>query len=193
VINERTLVILKPDAVARGIVGEILTRFEKVGLKIVAMKMIFAPEDKLKEHYFKDDQWLIEKGKGIIKNKGYSENYDPKIAGQEIVDGLVQDMMILPVIAMILEGHNAINVVRKLVGPTNVEQALPGTIRGDYSHDTYALANVSDRPILTVIHASGDLADAEKEVKLWFAPEEIYGYERADAKIHYRKGNLSKK
>jgi len=193
VINERTLVILKPDVVARGIVGEILTRFEKVGLKIVAMKMIFAPEDKLQEHYFKDDQWLIEKGKGIIKNKGYPENYDPKIAGQEIVDGLVQDMMILPVIAMILEGHNAVNVVRKLVGPTNVEQALPGTIRGDYSHDTYALANVSDRPILTIIHASGDLADAEKEVKLWFAPEEIHGYERADAKIHYRKGNLNKK
>jgi len=192
-MNERTLVILKPDAVARGIVGEILTRFEKVGLKIVAMKMIFAPEDKLKEHYFKDDQWLIEKGKGIIKNKGYPENYDQKIAGQEIVDGLVQDMMILPVIAMILEGHNAVNVVRKLVGPTNVEQALPGTIRGDYSHDTYALANVSDRPILTIVHASGDLADAEKEVKLWFAPEEIQGYERADAKIHYRKGNLNKK
>lgn len=190
-INERTLVILKPDAVARGIVGEILSRFEKVGLKIVAMKMIFASEEKLKEHYYKDDEWLIEKGKGIIKNKGYPEDYDPKKAGQEIVDGLVQDMRILPVIAMVLEGHNAVNVVRKLVGPTNVEQAQPGTIRGDYSHDTYGLANVSDRPIITVIHASGDLADAEKEVKIWFSPEEIHDYERSDTKLHYRKGKLN--
>ncbi len=191
-MNERTLVILKPDAVARGIIGDIISRFEKVGLKIVGMKMIFAPEDKLREHYYKDDEWLIEKGKGIIKNKGYPDGYDPKKAGSEIVDGLVQDMMILPVIAMVLEGHNAVNVVRKLVGPTNVEQAPPGTIRGDYSHDTYALANVSDRPIITVIHASGDLKDAEKEVKLWFRPDELHNYDRADTRFHYRKGSLTK-
>ena len=189
-INEKTLVILKPDAVARGITGDIISRFERVGLKIVGMKMIFARKEQLEEHYFKDDEWLIEKGKGIIKNKGYPEDYDPKKAGKEIVDGLVQDMMLLPVVAMVLEGHNAVNVVRKLVGPTNVENAQPGTIRGDYSHDTYALANVSDRPIITVIHASGDLKDAEKEVKLWFTPEELHDYEKVDTKLHYRKGKL---
>lgn len=191
-MKEKTLVVLKPDCVARGIVGEIIARFEKVGLKIVATKMLFAKKEQLEEHYYKDDKWLVEKGRGMIKNKGYPENYDPKKAGQEIVDGLVKDMMILPVIAMVLEGHNAVNVVRKICGPTNVEEAQPGTIRGDYSHDTYSLANVSDRPILTIIHASGDLDDAKKEIDIWFRPEEILDYERPDDKIHYRKGELKK-
>jgi nucleoside-diphosphate kinase len=189
-INERTLVILKPDAIARGIMGEILSRFEKVGLKVVGMKMIFATKEQLEEHYYKDDAWLLEKGPGIIKNKGYPEDYDPKKAGMEIVNGLVQDMMILPVLAMVLEGHNAVNVVRKICGPTNVEQAMPGTIRGDYSHDTYGLANVSDRPIITVIHASGALDEAKKEIDIWFKPEEIHTYNKPDAAIHYRKGTL---
>lgn len=188
--NEQTLVILKPDAVARGIVGEIIHRFERVGLKIVAMKMIFATQEQLEDHYFKDDEWLIKKGQGIIKNKGYPANYDPKKAGREIVDGLIDDMRLLPVIAMVLEGHNSVNVVRKLLGPTNVEEAMPGTIRGDFSHDTYALANVSDRPIITIVHASGDLADAEKEIKIWFKPEELHNYEKIDTHLHYRKGNL---
>lgn len=187
-IDERTLVILKPDAVSRGLIGKILSRFERVGLKIAAMKMVFATKEQLQEHYFKEDDWLIEKGKGIIKNKGYPEDHDPKAAGQEIIDGLVQDMMLLPVVALVLEGHNAVNVVRKIVGPTNVEDAPPGTIRGDYSHDTYALANVSDRPIITIIHASGDLADAKKEINIWFTPEEIHKYAKADTQLHYRKG-----
>lgn len=186
--TERTLLLLKPDVIMRGITGEILARFEKVGLKIVAMKMVLAKKEQLEDHYFKDDEWLIRKGIGIIKNKGYAADYNPKKAGKEIVDSLVNDMMISPIIAFVLEGHNAINVVRKLTGPTNVEEAMPGTIRGDYSHDTYGLANISDRPILTVIHASGDKKDAEKEIKIWFSPEELYSYERADSSIHYRKG-----
>lgn len=185
---EQTLVLLKPDAVQRNIVGEIITRFERVGLKIAAMKMIFATETQLEEQYAKDDQWLIEKGKLIIKNKGYPNNYDPKKAGREIVQGLIDDMRLSPVIAMVLEGHNAINVVRKICGPTNVEEALPGTIRGDYSHDTYALANISNRPIITIIHASGDKAEEKKEIKIWFKPEEIHSYEKLDALLHYRKG-----
>ncbi len=185
---ERTLVILKPDAVLRGITGEIMARFEKVGLKIVAMKMLFATKKQLEEHYFKDDEWLIKKGKDIIKNKGYPASYDPKKAGKEITTSLVEDMRLSPVIAFVLEGHNAINVVRKLTGPTNVEEALPGTIRGDYSHDTYGLANISNRPIITIMHASGDKKDAEREIKIWFTDKEIYSYEKSDTKLHYRKG-----
>ncbi|MAG78427.1 nucleoside-diphosphate kinase [archaeon] len=184
---EKTLVIIKPDAIQRGIVGEITQRFEKVGLKLAAMKMLFATKEQLEEHYYKDDEWLMEKGKGIIKNKNYPKDYDPKKAGKEIVDALVDDMRLSPVIALILEGHNAINVVRKIAGPTNIEQALPGTIRGDYSHDTYGLANVSDRPIITIIHASGDKPDAEKEIKIWFPNNEIFDYEKMDAAWHYRK------
>ncbi len=188
-INEQTLVLLKPDAILRGLTGEIINRFERVGLKIAAIKMLQATEEQLSEHYYKDDEWLIEKGKKIIQNKNYSQDYDPKTAGQEIVNGLVKDMQLSPIIALVLEGHNAVNVVRKICGPTNVEEALPGTIRGDYSHDTFSLANVSDRPIITVIHASGDLEDAKKEIGIWFGPEEIHSYEKADSPIHYRKQN----
>jgi nucleoside-diphosphate kinase len=187
-LAEQTLVLLKPDAVQRGIVGDIITRFEHVGLKISAMKMVFATEKQLEEHYKKDDAWLITKGKLIIQNKGYPSNYDPKKAGFEIVQGLIDDMRLSPIVAMVLEGHNAINVVRKICGPTNVEEAMPGTIRGDYSHDTYALANVSDRPIITIIHASGDKKDAETEIKIWFTAKEIHSYDKLDAQLHYRKG-----
>ena len=187
---EQTLVILKPDAVQRAITGEILKRFERVGLKIVGMKMLFATKEQVAEHYYKDDEWLVRVGKGVVKNKGYPEDYDPKKAGQEIVDSLMNDMRLCPVVAMVLEGHNAINVVRKLCGPTNVEEALPGTIRGDYSHDTYVLANIKERPILTIIHASGDIDDAKKEVGIWFSPEEVHTYSKLDTDWHYRKGSL---
>ena len=189
-MQEKTLVILKPDVVARGIMGEIITRFEKIGLKIVGMKMIFASREQLEEHYHKDDAWLLEKGKSLIKNKGYPEDYDLKKAGKEIVDGLVNDMMILPVVVMVIEGHNAAKVVKKMTGPTNIEEAMPGTIRGDYSHDTYGLANVLDRPILTVIHASGNAEEAKKEIDIWFKPEEIHNYDRTDTALHYRKGKI---
>lgn len=185
---EKTLVILKPDAVKRGIAGEIIARFERVGLRIVAMKMIFASRKQLEEHYYKDEAWLIKKGKSIIQNKNYPEDYDPKKAGMEIVNGLIKDIRLSPVITMVLEGHNAVDVVRKLTGPTNIEEALPGTIRGDYSHDTYGLANTSDRPIITIIHASGTVEEAQKEIDIWFTPEEIHSYKRTDTDLHYRMG-----
>lgn len=185
--KERALILFKPDAVQRGIVGEILSRFEKVGLKIIALKMLDAKEEQLAKHYYKDDEWLVRKGEGVKKNKSYSEDYDAKKAGQEIVDGLMKDMQICPIIAMVLEGHNAIHTVRRLAGPTNLNEAAPGTIRGDYAHDTYDLANVSNRPIITIIHATDDAKDSEKEINTWFEPSEIHSYEKADEKIHYRK------
>lgn len=187
--NERSLVLLKPDAVGRGIMGDIISRFERVGLKIVGMKMIFATDKQLEEHYYKDDEWLIQKGRGIIKNKGYPADYDPKKAGREIVDGLLKDMKLLPIVAMAIEGHMAVKNVKRLVGPTNVQEALPGTIRGDYSHDSYDLANVYDRPIITVIHCSGEVHEAEKELKIWFKEDELHTYDKLDASMHYRNFN----
>ena len=112
-MKERTLILFKPDAVQRGIVGEILSRFEKVGLKIIALKMLDAKEEQLARHYYKDDEWLIKKGEGIKKNKDYPKDYDAKKAGQEIIDGNISDLRISPIIAMVLEGHNAIKVVKK--------------------------------------------------------------------------------
>ncbi len=185
--NERALILFKPDAVQRGIVGEILSRFERVGLKIIALKMLDAREEQLAKHYYKDEAWLVKKGEGIKKNKGYPEDYDAKKAGQEIVEGLMKDMKLCPIIAMVLEGHNAVGTVRRLAGSTNINEAAPGTIRGDYSHDTFDLANISNRPGITIIHATDDPAESEKEVNIWFNPDEIHSYERLDEKIHYRK------
>ena len=185
--TERTLVLFKPDAVQRGIVGEILTRFEKIGLKIIGLKMLDAKEEQLAKHYFKDDAWLIKKGEGIKKNKAYPEDYDLKKAGQEIIDGLMKDMCICPIIALVLEGHNAVKNIKRLAGPTNIEEALPGTIRGDYSHDTYKLANKKNRPILTIIHATDNPAESEKEISIWFNPSEIHSYKKTDEEIHYRE------
>jgi len=185
--TEKTLVLFKPDAVQRGIVGEILSRFEKIGLKIVALKMLDAGEEILAKHYYKDEEWLIKKGKGIIEKKNYAKDYDPKKAGQEILDGIKTDMRMSPIIAMVLEGHNAVAVVKKLTGPTDIEQAPPGTIRGDYSHDTYTLANISNRPNITIIHATDDTKESEKEIEIWFDKNEIHSYKKPEDEIHYRK------
>lgn len=184
---ERTLVLFKPDAVQRGLVGEILSRFERVGLKIIALKMLDAGEEQLAKHYYKDEKWLIEKGRDIMKKKGYAEDYDPKKAGQEIIDNLIRDMKISPIIAMVLEGHNAVKTVKRLTGPTNIDEALPGTIRGDYSHDTFGLANISNRPNLTIIHATDDPAESKREIEIWFDENELHSYEKPEEKLHYRK------
>jgi len=184
---EQTLVLFKPDTLQRGIVGEILSRFEKVGLKLVGLKMLDARDEQLAKHYYKDEAWLIEKGIGMIKKKGYAEDHDPKAAGQEIVDGLMKDMKITPIIAVALEGHNAVMTVKRLAGPTNIDDAAPGTIRGDYSHDTFGLANISNRPNLTIIHATDNPAEAEHELGIWFNPSEIHSYSKIDEAIHHRK------
>jgi len=184
---EQTLVLFKPDTLQRGIVGEILSRFEKVGLKIVGLKMLDARDEQLAKHYYKDEEWLIKKGKTMIEKKGYSADHDPKAAGQEIVDGLMKDMKITPIIALALEGHNAVMTVKRLAGPTNIDEAAPGTIRGDFSHDTFGLANISNRPNLTIIHATDNPAEAENELGIWFNPSEIHSYSKIDEKIHHRK------
>ncbi len=184
--RERTLVLLKPDAVQRGLVGEIISRFERVGMKIAAIKMIQAPRETLEKHYYKDEKWMKEKGELYKKKLGLPENTDPVQIGKNLVDGLVEDMQISPIIAMVLEGHNAVYTVKRLTGPTNIDEAAPGTIRGDYSHDTFELANRSNRPNLTIIHATDNSAEAKKEIDFWFSPDEIHAYEKPEEKIHYR-------
>jgi len=193
---EQTLVILKPDVVARGIIGEILVRFERVGLKVVAMKMLQVPHELAKEHYKKDDEWLLKVGTKLIKNQGLDPNTeDPMKHGQRICDSLAEDLMEYPVVAMVLEGHNSIALVRKMIGEQSPENSAPGTIRGDYSQDTYVLANASDRPVINLVHASDEPENAKNEIALWFKPEEIIKWEKPDAKIHFRgieKANKAK-
>ncbi|HIH39716.1 TPA: nucleoside-diphosphate kinase [Candidatus Woesearchaeota archaeon] len=186
-MNEKTLVIFKPDVLARGLAGEILSRFEKVGLKIVAMKMVMADENIAKEHYRKDDEWLLKKGKQMMQTLNISDG-DPKKYGQMICDSLSSDLRIYPIIALILEGHKAISAVKKLVGPTNPEEAMPGTIRGDFSHDSYLLANINKRPAINLVHCTDDSKEVDREIKLWFSPEEIVSWRKPDEIINYRRG-----
>ena len=161
---EKTLVLFKPDAVQRGIVGEILTRFERVGLKIVATKMI-APD---KDHYYRHYEGI---GQLITRR------------GQQAFD-VTLDMMIQgPVIAMVFEGVEAVALIRKLVGGTEPKSALPGTIRGDFSHMSFEYADGMKKGIPNLIHASGDPEEAEKEIGHWFSDDEIYSYERASEKF----------
>ena len=161
---ERTLVVFKPDAVQRGIVGEILTRFERVGLKIVATKMI-APT---REHYYKHYEEI---GKMVTRR------------GQDKFDITLEMMVQGPVIAMVLEGVEAVELVRKLVGTTEPKSAAPGTIRGDYSHMSFGYGDSQNKGIPNLIHASGDSDEAEQEIAHWFSDEELYDYQALSGKF----------
>ncbi len=154
---EQTLIIFKPDALQRGVVGEILTRFEKTGLKLVGMKMLTASDENLHGHY---------EGIGKLKTRKGDEIFQMTLAMMK--DG--------PVVAAVLEGIEAADLVRKLVGPTEPKSAPPGTIRGDYAHVSYGHADSESIGIPNLVHASGDAAEAKLEVALWFTPEELFSY-----------------
>jgi nucleoside-diphosphate kinase len=155
---ERTLIILKPDALQRGIAGEIITRFEHVGLKVVATKML-QPD---REHYFHHYETISK----MISRRG-----------QAAFDVTLEMMQAGPVLAMVLEGIEAVEQVRKMVGTTEPKIAAPGTIRGDFAHISFAYANDKGLGIANLIHASGDDKEAEQEIAHWFKPEELYSYE----------------
>lgn len=161
---QRTLVLFKPDTVQRGLVGEILTRFERVGLKIVATKMI-APD---KAHYHKHYEEI---GQMITRR------------GEHAFDVTLQMMVQGPVIAMVFEGVEAVALVRKLVGATEPKAADPGTIRGDYSHMSFGYADSEGKGIPNLIHASGDADEAKKEISHWFSDEEMYDYQALHEKF----------
>lgn len=167
---ERTLIILKPDAMQRGIVGEIITRFERVGLKIVATKMLAPGEEHYHRHY-----------------EGISQMISRR--GQAAFDVTLAMMQSGPVLAMVLEGVEAVEQVRKMVGTTEPKSAAPGTIRGDYAHVSFAYANDKGLAIANLIHASGDASEAEQEIKHWFGDDEIFGYEAAHEKFTQPKAS----
>lgn len=154
---ERTLILFKPDAVQRGVVGEILSRFERVGLKIVGTKMISPSKEHFYKHYEEIGQVITRRGEKVFNN-------------------VLVNMTDGPVIAMVLEGIEAVDLVRKLVGSTEPKSSAPGTIRGDFSHMSYGYGDEQDKGIPNLIHASGDLADAKKEIPHWFSDEELYDY-----------------
>jgi nucleoside-diphosphate kinase len=155
---EHTLVLVKPDGVARGLIGEVISRFEKRGLKIVALKLVRPTADMAAKHYTED----IAERNGEAVRKALLEF----VTGETIV-------------AMIVEGVNAIENVRKLVGATESKSAAPGTIRGDFSHVSYGYADGKGIVVKNVVHASGDPEDAKRECALWFSVDEIHDYKRS--------------
>lgn len=179
---ERTLIIAKHDAVERGLMGEIISRFERVGMKLVALEFLEATDDMGLQHYPATKEWLEKVGNRTLaeyKEKGI----DPKERlgtdkaieiGKMIKQWNVEYLTAGPVLAMIFEGPGAVKIGRKLVGETNPSVALPGTIRGDYSSDNADLANDFMRPFYNLVHASGTPEEAEFEIALWFEKSEIF-------------------
>jgi nucleoside-diphosphate kinase len=153
-LRERTLVILKPDAVARGLAGRILQRFEDAALKIVGMKMRTMDADFTRKHYFDLEERL----------------------GATVYNATAGFMQRGPVIAFVLEGEDAVATVRKLVGTTYPNEAQPGSIRGDFAHQSKAVATATGKPVANLVHASGNKDEADYEIKLWFDESELYAY-----------------
>lgn len=186
--HEKSLVLLKPDSVQRGLIGEILSRFEKKGLKITAMRMIWATKEMAEKHYFWSDEEKTANGNRTInayQSKGLEANRTPIEYAEDTQKKLHKFMSIGPIVALVIEGAHAIEHVRKLVGSGNPLQADMGTIRADYTIDSYIIADEADRAARNLIHASSSVGEAEREIKVWFKDEDIFDYELAIEKILY--------
>lgn len=180
-VIERTLVVLKPDAISRNLMGEIITRFERTGLKIMGMKMVWVDEAFAKKHYFLDEQWaknVYEKTKKTKEANGEPFPYkDHMEYGGMIQRWNANFLREGPVVALVLQGPHAVEIVRKMVGSTEPRQATPGTIRGDYAMiESYTLANTKERVLRNLAHASDSPENAEREISLWFKEEELHTY-----------------
>jgi len=153
------------------------------------MKMIMADPAIAKEHYKKDDEWLIRKGKQIAEQLKLEIKDDEefKKQGQTILTGLEKDIRLYPIIAMVFEGHKAILLIKRMVGPTNPEEAMPGTIRGDFCQDSYLLANHLGRPVVNIVHCTDDPNESEREINLWFNKEEIIDWVHPQETLDFRK------
>lgn len=186
-LNERTLVLIKPDGVKRGIVGRIVTRFEKAGLKIAGLKMVHISPEFAENHYPNTPEWIRgmgqktletyrEQGKDPVQEMGTD---DPMIIGNMIKGWNVDYLTSGPIIALVLEGAHAISVVRKMCGFTLPAFADPGTIRGDFSITSPIVANELKRAVRNLVHASSDPQEADYEISHWFSTEELWSYRTA--------------
>jgi nucleoside-diphosphate kinase len=157
---EKTLIIFKPDSVQRGIVGEVMIRFERAGFKIVGIKMLQPNREHYDKHY---------EGIGTLKTR----------KGDEIFESTLASMQDGPVIAMVIEGVEAVESIRKMVGSTEPKSAAPGTIRGDFAHVNYSQASSSGKGVANIVHASADANEAKQEIAHWFNDDELFEYQIA--------------
>lgn len=186
--HQRTLVILKPDAVQRSLVGEIIKRIERTGLKFVGFKFIVPTEDALIRHYNKDTVWFEEKGQRIVADRKKHNLPIEKEAveyGKEIIDGIVKFMTSGPVLVFVVEGNESVAVIKKLVGSTEPATSDVGTIRGDYTIDSYAHSSVQNRAVRNLVHCSESPEEAMREIAVWFREDEMIAYRLVGEQILY--------
>ena len=186
--KERTFVILKPDAVQRGLIGEVIKRIENTGLKLVALKMVNATEEQLWNHYSKDDEWFLKKGNRTIEERtamGMPIEKEAIEYGKDIIRALVKFMSCGPIVPMIWEGNQAVGIVKKIVGSTEPLSSDSGTLRGDYTLDSYELASLDSRAVRNLIHCSDPVSDAAREIPIWFTETEILQYRLIAEQILY--------
>lgn len=187
--KERTLVIVKPDGVQRSLMGEVIKRLERVGLKLVASKFMVPTLDLVEKHYTVDPEW--KKNVGLKSIEAYEKQgkkcqfEDPVEMGDFVLGKLKKYMTSGPVMVMVWEGLHATAVVRKLVGGTEPRTSDVGTIRGDYVHDSYEMADVDGRSVRNIVHASGSPEEANNEIKIWFDNKEIIEYRLIQEAILY--------
>ena len=187
--KERTLVVVKPDGVQRGLVGEIIRRYEGVGLKLVGMKMLVPDEAHIEKHYTLDPEWRRITGEKTInsyRDKGLKPpSEDPLKITEAILQNLKKYLSCGPVIAMVWEGAHAVGIIRKITGGTEPLTSDVGTIRGDYVLDSYTMADTDSRAVRNLVHASGSVNEAEAEIAHWFKPNELTDYRIIHEEILY--------
>jgi len=191
--EEKTVVLIKPDGVKRGLIGEIISRIEERGLKIIALQMIWAREEQIDRHYPKDEDWLKRIGEKTMNTyQKYGMDAKRELGTDDLLEigkmvrgWLIDFMTSGPIVKMVVQGIHAIDMVRKLAGNTMPVFAEMGTIRGDFSVDSPAAANKDKRAVHNILHASETPKEAENEIKLWFSPEEIFEYQRAEEDIMF--------
>lgn len=191
--REQTFVMIKPDGVQRNLIGEVIGRLEKTGLKLVALKMIVPDEERLSTHYSKSDEWYQEKGQKRVDNMiAHGETPEkPAIEyGRDIVRSLLEYMSCGPAILMVWEGNQAMKIVKKLVGGTEPVSSEVGTIRTDYALDSYEMANLDSRAVRNLMHCTDPedgKEEAAREIGIWFTPEEIIAYRHIQEVVLYDK------
>lgn len=191
--EEKTVVLIKPDGVKRGLIGEIISRIERRGLKIISLEMIQATREQVDNHYPKDEKWIRRLGEKTLNNyKTYNIDPikelgtdDPLEIGKMVRGWLLDYMTSGPMVKMVVQGIHAIDMVRKLAGKSLPAEAEMGTIRGDFSVDSATAANRDKRAIHNIVHASETPEEAQNEINLWFAVEDIFEYKRAEEDIMF--------
>ncbi|MDO8522036.1 MAG: nucleoside-diphosphate kinase [bacterium] len=189
--KERTLVIIKPDGIQRALIGEIVLRYERLGLKLVGLKMVVPTVEQIEGHYTLDPNWMRVTGEKTIKSyhdKGLTPpSEDPLAITAVILKNLKKYMTAGPVIVMAWEGAHAVELVRKVTGGTEPRSAQVGTIRGDFVVDSYIMSDQDDRAVRNLIHASGSVPEAEMEIPHWFRAKELVEYKVSHEDILYAK------